>query len=322
MINKYDLTKIVSLSNELLKSEYCTQPELELTRCQKLFLTFVVSKIEKDDTKFFYEEIAINDFCDLFEINRSGGTNKKAIYHSLLDIKNKSFIPSDATSAKDTLCWVEDIQIDEKNGTVKVKLSEALQAYYLNLDKHFVAYQLGYISNLKSKYSIAVYEMLKSKQSLTVFYYKVSDAKKELARGKYRSFSDLKRFVLDPSIEEINAKTDITVTYTPHLNGQKYELLLFCVKSKYGKALALVDYWKIRYNSHEKNMLLLKEEFEDVFLEMECDNIPNSNTNKAEYEEALKKMSYTAQIAATAEYKETRDYFQELLKKEAYSKKG
>lgn len=320
MLDKYPLTKIVSMNNELLKSEFATRPELDLKKCQKLFLSLIVSKIDKDDTNFFDEEISVNEFCDLFDINRNGGTNKKAIYNSLLDIKNKSFIPANATSAKDTLCWVEDIQIDE-NGIVKVKLSEALKRYYLNLDKHFTAYQLGYISNLNSKYSIAVYEMLKSKQSLTVFYYKVSDAKKELARGKYQSFSDLKRFVLDPAIEEINVKTDITVTYKTHMNGPKYDLILFCVKSKCGEALALADYWKIRYNSHEKNMIILKEEYEDVFFEIECGDLPDQNKDKKEYEETMKKLRYDAEVVATAESKEIRDRFQQYLKKTAYDNK-
>ena len=322
MLDKYHLTKIVSMDNDLLKSYFATQPELDLKKCQKLFLSLVVSKIDKDDTNFYDEEISVNEFCDLFDINRNGGTNKKAIYNSLLDIKNKSFIPPDATSPKDTLRWVEDIQIDEKNGTVKVKLSESLKHYYLNLDKNFTAYQLGYISNLNSKYSIAVYEMCKSKQSLTVFYYKVSDAKKELARGKYQSFSDLKRFVLDPAIQEINVKTDITVTYKTHMNGQKYDLILFCVKSKCGEALALADYWKIRYNSHERNMIILKEEYENVFFEIDCDDIPNPSTNKTEYEETMKKMMYEAEVAATAELKELKDRSQNYLKKYAYNKKG
>ena len=68
-------------------------------------------------------------------------------------------------------------------------------------------------------------------------------------------------------------------------------------------------------------MIILKEEYEDVFFEIECGDLPDPNKDKKEYEETMKKLRYDAEVAATAESKEIRDRFQQYLKKTAYDNK-
>ena len=75
LLDKYDLTKCVVMDNKMLRSEYYTQPELELTANQKKLLIYLISKIGEDDTELKEEEVLISDYCELFGINWVGTKN-------------------------------------------------------------------------------------------------------------------------------------------------------------------------------------------------------------------------------------------------------
>ena len=90
---------------------------------------------------------------------------------------------------------------------------------------------------LKGKHSITIYEFL-------LAYYNrkekigdtpklsIEDFKKAIGKeGQYKDFKNLKRFVINPSIKDINEKSDIFVTFKTFKTGRKIEEIKFHIKA-------------------------------------------------------------------------------------------
>lgn len=91
------------------------------------------------------------------------------------------------------------------------------------------------IRDLNSKYSLALYELLKDYQNLWTFVFKVEDLKKTLwvdqMKG-YKVFSEFRKRVLKPAVDEINEKTDLQVAYEGKKQGAEYVEVEFKVDTK------------------------------------------------------------------------------------------
>lgn len=91
------------------------------------------------------------------------------------------------------------------------------------------------IRDLNSKYSLALYELLKDYQNLWTIVFKVEDLKKTLwvdqLKG-YKVFSEFRKRVIKPAVDEINEKTDLQVSYEWKKQGAEYIEVEFKVVTK------------------------------------------------------------------------------------------
>lgn len=254
MLDKYDLTKTVVMSNDMLASRYYTQPELELTINQKKLLLLLISRIDENDTELRSEAIAISDYCELFGIGWKGGTNKRALRSSILSLGQKCFILPIKPGQEQLFRWIGDAKVNYNTGMMYIKLDDSLKPYYLGLKRNYTIFQLGYTANFTTKYSFTIYEYLKSKASMKKCYISASEAKLQFAYNKYANFADFKRFVLDPAIREINKKTDLDVRYELVKKGVAYQNIIFFVSRKTGERLAQVDNWKLQKANRKQEL--------------------------------------------------------------------
>lgn len=95
--------------------------------------------------------------------------------------------------------------------------------------EYYVLLDLNIIKGLNSKYSIALYENARDyidtglpKMELGVFRKLMGVEEK-----KYKNFADMKKRVIDPSIEEINQKTDMSISYELSKEGRRFKYIQF-----------------------------------------------------------------------------------------------
>ena len=128
-------------------------------------------------------------------------------------------------SGKHTLLrWIEKPYIDEKSGRIQIKLDEDMKPYLLQLKERFTEYELIYTLNFKSKYSIRLYEFLKSihyKKMQTYTQIIPIDKFQRLLDSTYPNFKDFHTRVLKPAQKEINAYSDINFSYELITQGRK-----------------------------------------------------------------------------------------------------
>lgn len=111
-------------------------------------------------------------------------------------------------------------------GIVELKFSNDAIPFYLGLKQFFTTYKLNRILESRSKYSIPLYELIKSKQfkkkeyNITLY---ISELQELLnLSSAYKTFGNINLKVLKPAIKDINELTDINVSITePIKEGRK-----------------------------------------------------------------------------------------------------
>ncbi|KAA6512954.1 replication initiation protein, partial [Helicobacter pylori] len=110
------------------------------------------------------------------------------------------------------------------------QLNDCLKPYLLGLKKNFTQIPLQHILPIKSGYAIRIYQMLLSelKQNRNEIEMNLLYLQDVLCVPKsLYAWIDFKRNVLEPSLKEINATTDIIADYRPLKERQKIVKLEF-----------------------------------------------------------------------------------------------
>jgi len=216
-------------SNELIRN---TRYDLSVIE-QKIVLR-LIQLIKPQDTELKEYYFNINDFCDLCGIERNNGANYIYIKNALKKLRDKSFWMN--INGVDVLCsWVSKVKINYRSGTILIRLDDDLKPFLLELKKNFTEYALFYILAMKSKYSIRMYELLKSYRHMGGFKIEPDELRKKMLVEGYSRFYDLKRKVIENSLEEINLYSDLTVSCEYGKSGNTVSSINFKVKYKSAK---------------------------------------------------------------------------------------
>lgn len=111
-----------------------------------------------------------------------------------------------------------------------------MKPFLLQLKQNFTSYELLWTLHFKSKYTIRLYELVKSIHfhDLADYQrrYSVDELKRLLGGERYKEYRDFKRRVLVPSVKEINQYSDKDVAFDEVRRGRKVIEVEFRVSSK------------------------------------------------------------------------------------------
>ena len=201
---------VVRKSNDLIQKS-----RFNLSLQQQKILLYIISLIQPTDTEFQEYQVSIKDFCEICNIDHDSGKNYADIKEKIKEIADKSLWVKLADGRETLLRWIEKAKIE--NGVIKVRLDNDMKPFLLQLNKNYTMYELVWTLNFQSKYSIRLYELIKSLHynELQEYsrVYPVEELKKLLSADTYKSYSDFRLRVLEPAIKEINTISDKQVSY-------------------------------------------------------------------------------------------------------------
>ena len=218
-INNLKVTK----SNDLVEASY------KLTLNEQRLLLMAISHIDsrKPLLKKFYFQISALDFADAF------GIEPKHAYEALEDAANRLYERDIRTydrknQVRERFRWVFHVKYFDNQGYAELGFSPNVIPYLTLLSQRFTSYELKHIARLGTPYAIRLYELLKQfaetgERTISLEQFK---ERLELA-DQYPRFFDLKRWVIQPAVNEINAHTDIEVEWDTERKGRKVVRLLF-----------------------------------------------------------------------------------------------
>lgn len=124
--------------------------------------------------------------------------------------------------------WVSSVKYWESEAKVTLGFSVEILPYLTKLHRQFTSYALKQVANLSSAYAIRLYEFLVQFKSTGERYITVEDFRDSLELSdKYPVFADLRRRVIDPSVEMINVSTNLKVTWEPMKTGKAITAMKF-----------------------------------------------------------------------------------------------
>ena len=226
--------ELVVKDNVLINASY----NLEVTE-QRLIMLAIITARESGqgitaDSKL---EIHASDYASRFDVSNEGAY--WALKNAVLNLFERqfSFKEADKKGNIGTVKsrWVSRIKYIDTTATLEVTFAPDVVPLITRLEQHFTSYQLKQVTQLKSKYSIRLYELLIAWREVGKMpQIELSDFREKLGidADEYVRMSDFKIRVLEPSIKQINEHTDIIVTYEQHKKGRTITGFSFRFKQK------------------------------------------------------------------------------------------
>jgi plasmid replication initiation protein len=124
--------------------------------------------------------------------------------------------------------WVDSCDYYPKKGKVVLSFSRRIIPYLSQISKNYTQYKITNVAKMKSAYSIRLYELLcqwlsTGKKDVSVDwlreYWQLTDS--------YGKMCDLKRWVIDVSVREINEHSNIWVKYSQRKAGRTITNFIF-----------------------------------------------------------------------------------------------
>ena len=226
---------LVTQSNSLVDARY---HEPLSARQQKIVLS-VVSKIQIDDEDFKIYEVRIRDFHEMLGLEGEPKyTEMKKITEELL---KKSL---EITREKGRLLqvnWFSSIEYFEHEGRIEFSFDPKLKPYLLDLKKAYTSYRLSNILSLSSASSIRLYELMKKWEYLGKWEITIEKLKDRLGikQQSYNVYGNFKNRIIVPSINELNEKTDIQISFKEIKTGRKVVGFEFTIRHSPEKEIKL-----------------------------------------------------------------------------------
>lgn len=197
---------------------------------QKIIL-YCISKLKPDDEDFKRYTVDLKSLCNICGIEEQG-KNYLNFRKNIEEIKKASFYLKLFNGKNAYIDWLIGVEYDDDNLGFSFSFDNRLKPYLLQLQKSFTAYELANVLNFKSKYSIRLYELLKSFAYRKNATFSLEQLKELLMIGnKYKQYKYFRTEVLEKAVKEINTFTDIRVSYTPHRENRKITELDFLIES-------------------------------------------------------------------------------------------
>jgi len=223
--------KMVTKANELIQKS-----RFSLSLQQQKIVLYLISQITPYDEDFKLYKFSIPEFCRVCGIDGTSGRNYEALKSAIKEISDKSIWITLENGKQTLVRWIEKPYIDTGKGFVQIRLDNDMRPYLLQLKANFTSYELIWTLHFRSKFTIRLYEVIKSIHfhNLELYRKKYSvDELKALLDGEtYKEYRDFKRRVLKPAVEEINAYSDKKVEFEEIKSGRKVIIIEFTVASK------------------------------------------------------------------------------------------
>ncbi|GAB6170511.1 replication initiation protein [Clostridium carnis] len=221
---------LVTKSNKLIACNY----DLSLQE-QKIILT-LASMVQPNDIEFKEYAFKIKEFMELLNIKDKSKYVEvpkitKELMKKVLEIKEGNDLVQ--------FSWLSSARYKTGEGIVILKFDSSLKPYMLELKELYTSYKLSNILTLKSKYSIRIYELLKSNLYRKVIEFNIEDLKDMVgAKEKsYNVYQNFKNKVIIKAQKELKEKTDIQFEFEEIKTGRKVTSLKFYIRSNKVKNL-------------------------------------------------------------------------------------
>lgn len=223
--------KTVVKANELIQKS-----RFNLSLQQQKVVLYLISQIQPTDTEFKLYEFNINEFCKVCGIDNTSGKNYADLKQAIKDIAQKVLWITLPNGKDATIRWIEKAYIDSKRGMIEIRLDEDMKPFLLQLKDNFTAYEIIYTLHFKSKYTIRLYELIKSIHFHELRQYErtfqIDELKRMLGAETYTLYKNFKLRVLTPSVNEINEYSDKTLSFIENKKGNKVVSITFTIGSK------------------------------------------------------------------------------------------
>jgi plasmid replication initiation protein len=219
-------------NNLVVQDNMFVHASYEMTSLEQKLLLILISTIKKDDTKTYRTVFRVRDIADLMNVSveplyRDLPKACKSLMKKIIEIKQPN-------GDWEMFNIITHAKYKKKEGSIMMKINEEIEPYLVQLQDLFTSFRLSNVLDLSSKHAIRIYQLSKSSLFKNEVSYTLEEFKKilKLTQKSYDRFNNISGKILNPSIDEINLKTDLNVEYEVLKLGTKAVGVKFYIKKK------------------------------------------------------------------------------------------
>lgn len=216
---------------KITKANYLIEASYSLTLQEQRLILACLSKINSAKEVAKETELTALEYSQLMHIdikNAHRELNKAAgkLYERSIIVKDPEKI--------EEFRWIQKkIRYTSGEGKIKLTWSDDVIAYISQLKRRFTTYRLSDVAKLTTSYAIRLYELLMQFTSTNQRYIFLEDFRSFFQiNNKYPLFRDLNKWVIKPSVQEINNFSNLEVYYSTRKNGRNVIGLQFDFQEK------------------------------------------------------------------------------------------
>lgn len=216
------------------KSNWLITASYKLTLNEKRLVLLAVSKIPFDangDQRRV--EISAEEMLTIFPDIGERNVHKE-MRDAVKRLWEREIIIDQPLKKTEKFRWISAQTVyHDGEGRVGFSFSPEVLPYLQQLKSQFTKYSIGEISNLKSVYSIRLYEMLMQFQNTGIVAISVQDFKERLGiSDKYADYLNLRRVVIEHAVKELEEKSCLNVSFKAEKKGKSISNLIFLFSVK------------------------------------------------------------------------------------------
>ena len=216
---------VVVKHNKVIEACY----QLSLSE-QRILLACIAQINSKSDLSDQYKfEVTVSQIEDLACIENAYRDVKEAsekLIKRVIKIENPD--PNKPKLAYTLTHWVDSCDYYPSEGKVVLAFSRPIIPYLSQLSHNFTQYKIKNVAKMKSTYSIRLYELLCQWQSVGEREVNIDWLRKQWQLSdRYKRMSDLKKWVIDIAVSEINEHSNLWVKYGQRKSGRTITHLQF-----------------------------------------------------------------------------------------------
>lgn len=274
-ITPYDQEKqyIVKKHSSLIQSNNITT--LQQRKAFNVMIFFARQELKQDPNLRIFT-LDLNILRKLAGIKDTNLKNVKEALRSMQDLKIEyNVLGKDKEEIRESIVILPKVKIktDKNTSLLSFEFPTDILEQIKN-PKMYANLDLLIVRDLNSKYSLALYEILKDYINIGQLRINIKDLKTALGVDQnkgYIIYTSFNRRVLKPAIDEINEKTDLQVKYKAIKSGTGYKEIVFTMEIKQDKPTLInnLDYISIQlqqYWFNTEEILNYKRKYDDQYI--------------------------------------------------------
>lgn len=228
IINPKDEARVVR-SNKFLEARY------ESTLQQQRIMLWLISEIRQEDREFQTYRISIKELAEFVGVGSSKNIYQEMAAATRGMVGRVVEIGSLQDDEYLQVGLISSAKYRIGEGFIDLAISPELKPYLIELKQNFTQAYLRDLMQMKSSYSIRLYDLLHQYRKIGKRRIEVLELKRMLGiEKKYKEYKNFKARVVKPAVDEINARTDLHATYKELKQGRSVAELEFVIQVKEG----------------------------------------------------------------------------------------